>query len=160
MCALSAYPLACGIPFRLQSSHSQAYFFCRAPMWSLWMCSTRASISPRSPTGHPSHLHTVTCSWPRASSSWSGGSPLVGEPGTSPEVSEEMSVWSSMWDSGVLRCEKGPIRWRLAGGMMGASGRQSVLWSRSSVLTSSAKSSDEREESGEPGESAIVRELE
>lgn len=43
---------------------------------------------------------------------------------------------------------------------MGASGRQSVLWSRSSVLMSSAKSSDEREESGEPGESAIVREVE
>ncbi len=40
---------------------------------------------------------------------------------------------------------------------MGASGRQSMLRSRSSVLTSSVKSSEEREESGEPGESAILK---
>lgn len=80
----------------------------------------------------------------------------MGEPGTSPEVSEEISVWSSTCDMGVDRCEKSPVRWRLAGGMVGTSARPSMLWSRSSVLTSSVKSSEEREDRGEPGESAIL----
>lgn len=89
-----------------------------------------------------------------------------GVPGTSPDVSEEMSPRSSGASAvikGDDRCEALPVRCRFTGGMRrvsSCSGRAPKLASLSSVLTSSANSLEACEERGEAErESLIVKSL-
>lgn len=126
------------MPLRVQSDHSQLYFFWRVPIWSSCRCSTRLSMFSRSPTSQPSHLHTVTWSWPNSSSCDMPGW-WLGDAGTLPSVSSLSSPSSS--SGGALACA--------AGGDEGARlFRRRRLLGRSWVsgvmrlLTSSGKSSD------------------
>ena len=126
------------MPLRVQSDHSQLYFFWRVPIWSSCRCSTRLSMFSRSPTSQPSHLHTVTWSWPNSSSCDMPGW-WLGDAGTLPSVSSLSSPSSS--SGGALACA--------AGGDDGARlFRRRRLLGRSCVsgvmrlLTSSGKSSD------------------
>lgn len=84
---------------------------------------------------------------------------MLGELGSSPEVSEEMEVEGdaggcSSWkevDTGVLRSQDAtPVRRRLDGGILAADGEKPCF--RSSRSDRSSEAIDER---GEPGESAI-----
>ena len=126
---------------------------------------------PRSPRGQLFQRQTVTCSWVMGSSSciWPSFSP-DGEPGISPDVSDEMSLRSSSGRSMIRggygeerRDDSRSMRCRLAGGISSdpsCSGRASRLPSRSSILTSSANSLEAWDESGEAeSESAIVQTL-
>lgn len=126
-------------------------------MCSACICSTSLSMLPMSPAAHPSHAHTVICSWISSSSTRA----LTGELGTSPSVSSDrfprsssmgpVSAWGS-WITAEEAVEPGPTRSRFVGR---SSSMISVVSSGKSSSELSIFSMEERGESS-PGESALA----
>lgn len=109
-------------------------------MCSSWMCFTRLSISPIS-WSQPSQRQTVTCSaWSKSSSP-----APPGEPGTEPDVSEEIS--ESLWARGEWWCARsGECVWSEKAIEAARLGVRGGGWAAGESME---ESTEEREEGGE-----------